>query len=95
MKKFLLFTLTLAMMASGSLFAQHRAVKTMTDSDRGTSLEYGISNPMADRAITEDPTILWQKYESGAVPDDVFYIDATGDYLVYYGLTSSVENHSI
>ena len=86
MKKFLLFTLTLAMMASGSLFAQHRAVKTMTDSDRGTSLEYGISNPMADRAITEDPTILWQKYESGAVPDDVFYIDATGDYLVYYGL---------
>jgi hypothetical protein len=41
---------------------------------------------LADRAITEDPIILWQKYESGALPEDVFYIDATGDYLVYYGL---------
>ena len=86
MKKALLSTLILAMMASGSLFAQHRAVKTTTEPSMGTTLEYGISNPMADRAIAEDPTILWQKYESGAMPNDVFYIDATGDYLVYYGL---------
>ena len=86
MKKSLLFTLILAVMASGSLFAQHRAVKTTTVPNKGAVCEYGITNPLADRAITEDPIILWQKYESGAVPEDVFYIDATGDYLVYYGL---------
>ena len=86
MKKPLLFTLILTVMAAGSLFAQHRAVRTTTEPNKGTLLEYGISNPMADRAITEDPNILWEKYESGAVPEDVFYIEATGDYLVYYGL---------
>ena len=86
MKKPLLFTLILTVMAAGSLFAQHRAVRTTTEPSKGTFLEYGISNPMADRAITEDPNILWEKYESGAVPEDVFYIEATGDYLVYYGL---------
>ena len=86
MKKSLLFTLILAVMASSSLFAQHRAVKTTTEPNKGAVCEYGISNPLADRAITEDPIILWQKYESGALPEDVFYIDATGDYLVYYGL---------
>ena len=52
----------------------------------GTVLEYGVSDPTADRAMTDEPTILWEKYESGATPDDVFYIEATGDYLVYYGL---------
>ena len=88
MKKSLLFTFILAMMASGCIFAQHHAVKTTTDPEKGTILEYGISNPLANRAITEDPTILWQKYENGAVPEDVFYIEATGDYLVYYGLNN-------
>ena len=88
MKKNLLFTIILAMMTSGSIFAQHHAVKTTTDPEKGTILEYGISNPLADRAINEDPTILWEKYESGAVPEDVFYIEATGDYLVYYGLNN-------
>ena len=88
MKKNLLLTIILAMMASGSIFAQHHTVKTTTDPDKGTILEYGISNPLADKSINEDPTILWQKYEGGAVPEDVFYIEATGDYLVYYGLNN-------
>ena len=88
MKKNLLFTIILAMMTSGSIFAQHHAVKTTTDPEKGTIFEYGISNPLDDRAINEDPTILWEKYESGAVPEDVFYIEATGDYLVYYGLNN-------
>ena len=74
------------MAAMGNLLAQHRAVKTTTMPNKGTVLEYGISDPTADRAMTDDPTILWEKYESGATPDDVFYIEATGDYLVYYGL---------
>ena len=88
MKKFFILTLIMAVMFSGSLFAQHRAVKTMTEPNRGITHEFGITNPLDDRAVSEDPTILWQKYENGAVPDDVFYIDATGDYLVYYGLNN-------
>ena len=84
MKKALLITIIMA--AMGNLFAQHRAVKTTTLPNMGTILEYGVSDPTASRAMTDEPTILWQKYENGATPDDVFYIEATGDYLVYYGL---------
>ena len=84
MKKALLITIIMA--AMGNLFAQHRAVKTTTLPNMGTVLEYGVSDPTADRAMTDEPTILWEKYENGATPDDVFYIEATGDYLVYYGL---------
>ena len=84
MKKALLITIIMA--AMGNLFAQHCAVKTTTIPNKGTVVEYGVNNPTADRAMTDDPTILWQKYESGATPDDIFYIEATGDYLVYYGL---------
>ena len=86
MKKNFILTLIIAVMASGNLLAQHHAVKTTTEPNKGATLEYGISEPSTDRATTDDPSILWQKYESGAMPDDVFYIDATGDYLVYYGL---------
>lgn len=86
MKKNFILTLIIAVMASGSLLAQNHAVKTTTEPNKGATLEYGISEPSTDRATTDDPSILWQKYESGAMPDDVFYIDATGDYLVYYGL---------
>lgn len=86
MKKTLQITLFLALLLSGSLYAQHSAVKTTTDPNTGAQLEYGINNTMTDRAEMDDPTILWQKYESGATPEDVFYIEATGDYLVYYGL---------
>lgn len=86
MKKNFILTLIIAVMASGNLLAQNHAVKTTTEPNKGETLEYGISEPSTDRATTDDPSILWQKYESGAMPDDVFYIDATGDYLVYYGL---------
>ena len=86
MKKTLQITLFLALLLSGNLYAQHSAVKTTTDPNTGAQLEYGINNTMTDRSEMDDPTILWQKYESGATPDDVFYIEATGDYLVYYGL---------
>lgn len=86
MKKTLQLTLFLALLLSGSLYAQHSAVKTTTDPYTGAQLEYGIANTMADRAEMDDPTILWQKYENGATPDDVYYIETTGDYLVYYGL---------
>lgn len=86
MKKTLQITLFLALLLSGNLYAQHSAVKTMTDPNTGAQLEYGIANTMADRAEMDDPTILWQKYENGATPEDVFYIETTGDYLVYYGL---------
>ena len=86
MKKTFILTLIFAVLTSGSLFAQHRAVKTTTAPNAGTTLEYGLSDPLIDRTMAEDPTILWQKYESGAMPEDVFYIEATGDYLVYYGL---------
>lgn len=86
MKKTLQITLFLALLLSGNLYAQHSAVKTTTDPNTGAQLEYGINNTMTDRAEMDDPTILWQKYESGAMPEDVFYIEATGDYLVYYGL---------
>lgn len=86
MKKTFILMLIFGMMASGTLFGQHQAVKTTTVPNAGNVLEYGVSNPMADRATTDAPDILWEKYESGALPDDVFYIDATGDYLVYYGL---------
>ena len=88
MKKALLLTLIMAVIASGNVFAQHRAVKTTTDPNSEVAREYGISNAMVDRAITEDPAILWQKYDNAAVPEDVYYIDATGDYLVYYGLNN-------
>ena len=88
MKKSFILTLIMAVMISGSLFAQHRAVKTTTDPNIGAVREYGISNTLADRAMTADPTILWQKYDNAAVPEDVYYIDATGDYLVYYGLNN-------
>ncbi len=86
MKKNFILTLIIAVMASGNLLAQHHAVKTTTEPNKGETLEYGISNLSTDRAMTDDPSIIWEKYESGAMPDDVFYIDATGDYLVYYGL---------
>ncbi len=86
MKKNFILTLIIAVMASGNLLAQHHAVKTTTEPNKGETLEYGISNLSTDRATTDDPSIIWEKYESGAMPDDVFYIDATGDYLVYYGL---------
>lgn len=86
MKKNFILTLIIAVMASGNLLAQHHAVKTTTEPNKGETLEYGISEPSTDRATTDDPSIIWEKYESGAMPDDVFYIDATGDYLVYYGL---------
>lgn len=88
MKRSLLFTLTLALMLSGTTFAQHRAVKTMTDPYTGTCFEYGIFDTQNDRATMDEPEILWQNYESGAVPDDVFFIEGTGDYLVYYGLNN-------
>ena len=88
MKKFFILTLIMAVMTSSSLFAQHRAVKTTTDPNTGAAREYGISNTLADRVMTADPTILWEKYDNAAVPEDVFYIDATGDYLVYYGLNN-------
>lgn len=86
MKKNFILTLIIAVMASGNLLAQHHAVKTTTEPNKGATLEYGISNLSTDRAMTDEPSIIWEKYESGAMPDDVFYIDATGDYLVYYGL---------
>ena len=86
MKKNFILTLIIAVMASGNLLAQHHAVKTTTEPNKGATLEYGISNLSTDRATTDEPSIIWEKYESGAMPDDVFYIDATGDYLVYYGL---------
>ena len=86
MKKTLQITLFLALLLSGNLYAQHSAVKTTTDPNTGAQLEYGINNTMTDRTEMDDPTILWQKYENGATPEDVFYIEATGDYLVYYGL---------
>lgn len=86
MKKKFILTLIIAVMASGNLLAQHHAVKTTTEPNKGATLEYGISDLSTDRATTDDPSIIWEKYESGAMPDDVFYIDATGDYLVYYGL---------
>lgn len=86
MKKTLQITLFLALLLSGNLYAQHSAVKTTTDPNTGAQLEYGINNTMTDRSEMDDPTILWQKYESGATPEDVFYIESTGDYLVYYGL---------
>jgi hypothetical protein len=86
MKKSFIITLILAVMASGKLFAQYQAVKTTTLPNKGTVLEYGVCNPLTDKAITDEPSTLWQKYEGGAVPEDVFFIEATGDYLVYYGL---------
>ena len=86
MKKTLQITLFLALLLSGNLYAQHSAVKTTTDPNTGAQIEYGINNTMTDRTEMDDPTILWQKYENGATPEDVFYIEATGDYLVYYGL---------
>ena len=86
MKRSLFFTLALALMLSGTTFAQHRAVKTTTDPNTGMRLEYGLCDTQNDRATLDEPEILWQKYENGAVPDDVFYIEATGDYFVYYGL---------
>ncbi|MBR3730186.1 MAG: T9SS type A sorting domain-containing protein [Bacteroidales bacterium] len=86
MKKNFILTLIIAVMASGNLLAQHHAVKTTTEPNKGATLEYGISDLSTDRAMTDEPSIIWEKYESGAMPDDVFYIDATGDYLVYYGL---------
>lgn len=76
-----------ALMLAGSLLAQHQGVKTVTDPTAGSQLVYGESHNMLNvKAMADDPTILWQKYESGAMPDDLFYIDATGDYFVYYGL---------
>ena len=86
MNRPLFFTLAIALMLSGTTFAQHQAVKTTTDPYSGMSREYATSNTLTDRAMMDDPAILWQKYESGATPNDVFYIEATGDYLVYYGL---------
>lgn len=86
MNRPLFFTFALALMLSGTTFAQHRAVRTTTDPNTGMRLEYGISNMENDRATMDEPEILWQKYESGATPDDVYFIDATGDFLVYYGL---------
>lgn len=87
MNKSLFFTLMLALAFSGNVFAQRQAVRTTTNPTQGMSREYATTNnlPM-ERAVTDDPIVLWEKYESGAMPDDVFYIDATGDYLVYYGL---------
>ena len=86
MNRSLFLTFVLALMLSGTTFAQHQAVKTTTNPRSGMSREYAISNTLNDKAMMDDPAILWQKYESGAVPEDVFYIEATGDYLVYYGL---------
>ena len=79
MKRSLFFTLALALMLSGTTFAQHRAVKTTTDPNTGMRLEYGLCDTQNDRATLDEPEILWQKYENGAVPDDVFFIEATGD----------------
>ena len=62
MKRSLLFTLTLALMLSGTTFAQHRAVKTMTDPYTGTCFEYGIFDTQNDRATMDEPEILWQNY---------------------------------
>ncbi len=86
MNSSIFFTLALALMLSGTAFAQHHAVKTTTSPNTGMSREYALSNMLSERAMMDDPTILWQTYENGAMPDDVFYIDATGDYLVYFGL---------
>ena len=88
MNRSLFFTLMFALAFSGNVFAQRQAVRTTTDPTRGMSREYATTNnnPTMERAVTDDPTILWENHESGAMPDDVLYIDATGDYLVYYGL---------
>mgnify|MGYP002622500651 FL=1 len=80
------FLSLIALLMAGNLMAQQRAVMTVTEPTTGSQLVYGQAFAHNDRAVTDEPTILWQKYESGAMPDDVFYIDATGDYLVYYGL---------
>ncbi len=85
----LIFTLMLAALMTGDLFAQYQAVRTTTDLRKGMRQETLVAEPVAmPKAMADDPEILWQKYESGALPDDLFYIDATGDYLVYYGLNN-------
>ena len=86
MNRRLFFTALLTLAFSGSIWAQRQNVMTTTDLQKGMSREFAIGNLPTDRATLDEPAILWQKFENGAVPDDVFYIDATGDYLVYYGL---------
>ena len=87
MKRPLFFTLALALMLSGTTFAQYQAIKTTTDPVTGMRhVISSTSNALPVRDIYETPEILWQKFENGAVPDDVFFIEYTGDYLVYYGL---------
>ena len=85
MKKHLLFAF--ALMLTVSLMAQHQAIQTTTDPAAGIRHAYStVDNTLSVRDLCDNPEILWQKFESGAMPDDLFYIDATGDYLVYYGL---------
>ena len=86
MNRHLFFSALLTLAFTGNLWAQRQNVKTTTDPKLGASREYTIGNLPIDRATTDDPAILWQKFESGAMPDDLYYIDDTGDYLVYYGL---------
>ena len=81
-----LFLSFLTLMLTCSLMAQHQGVKTVTDPMMGSSLVYGEANLSNDRAMMDEPETLWQKYENGAVPEDVFFIEGTGDYFVYYSL---------
>ena len=80
-----LFLSFFALLLTSSLIAQ-QGVMILTDPRSGNNLVYGEATMHNNRAMTDDPTILWQKYENGAMPDDVFYIEETGDYFVYYGL---------
>ena len=84
MKKHLF--IMMALMLSGSLLAQHKAVRTTTDLNKGVSQEYGYTDTPMDRATMADPTIIWQTYEGGATVEDVFYIEETGEYFVNYSL---------
>ena len=82
-----LFLSLLALMLTSGLMAQRQGVMTMTDPVSGNNLVYGeVHNMQNVKAMADEPTILWQKYENGAMPEDLFYIDETGEYFVYYSL---------
>ena len=89
MKKHLFFSFAFALMLTGNLMAQHQAVQTTTNPTSGMRQIYGtVDNTLPVRDLYDTPETLWQQYEGGAVPEDVFFIEMTGDFLVYYGLNN-------
>ena len=73
-----LVLMAVAMLFSSSAFAQEKAVRTVTDPVKGTSLEYGKAlGEQKSVSQVADLNVLWEYHEPYAIAQEVNFINGT------------------